>query len=77
MSFEISLSHIPTAGMSGTHSCWEFQTWASQPDVSPEVIGRQVVTALIQVVDELEAGALLTIDPNWTRFRLLPFRTRD
>ena len=46
-------------------------------EVSPEAIGRQVVTALLQVADELEAGALLTIDPNRTRFRLLPFRARD
>ena len=46
-------------------------------EVSPEAIGRQVVTALLQVADELEAGAFLTIDPNRTRFRLLPFRTRD
>ncbi len=46
-------------------------------EVSPEAIGRQVVAALLQVADELEAGALLTIDPNRTRFRLLPFRTRD
>jgi predicted nuclease of predicted toxin-antitoxin system len=41
-------------------------------EVSPKAIGRQVVTALNQVADELEAGALLTIDPNRSRFRLLP-----
>ena len=46
-------------------------------EVSPEVIGAQVVIALLQVADELEAGALLTIDPNRTRVRLLPFRTRE
>src|SRR5271170_7604963 len=36
-------------------------------EVSPEGIGRQVITALNQVADELEAGALLTVDPNKTR----------
>jgi predicted nuclease of predicted toxin-antitoxin system len=46
-------------------------------EVSPEFIGTQVVTALHQVADELESGALLTIDPNRTRVRMLPFRTRD
>jgi predicted nuclease of predicted toxin-antitoxin system len=46
-------------------------------EVSPELIGTQVVTALLQIADELESGALLTIDPNRTRVRLLPFRTRD
>ncbi len=46
-------------------------------EVSPAWIGAQVVAALLQVADELESGALLTIDPNRTRVRLLPFRTRD
>jgi predicted nuclease of predicted toxin-antitoxin system len=46
-------------------------------EVSPELIGTQVVTALLQVAEDLEAGALLTIDPNRTRVRLLPFHTRE
>jgi len=46
-------------------------------EVSPDAIGRQVVTALLQVAGELDAGALLTIDPNKSRFRLLPLRARD
>jgi predicted nuclease of predicted toxin-antitoxin system len=41
-------------------------------DVSPDVIGLQVIAALGQMVSELEAGALLTVDPNRTRMRLLP-----
>jgi predicted nuclease of predicted toxin-antitoxin system len=41
-------------------------------DVSPDVIGLLVIAALEQMVSELEAGALLTIDPNRTRMRLLP-----
>ena len=45
-------------------------------DVSPNVIGRQVIDALRQMSAELEEGALLTIDPNRTRLRLLPLQRR-
>jgi predicted nuclease of predicted toxin-antitoxin system len=41
-------------------------------DVSPEMIGEPVIVALRQMTDELDSGALLTIDPNRTRLRLLP-----
>ena len=41
-------------------------------DVSPDVIGATVVLALRQMADELEVGALLTVDPNRTRVRVLP-----
>ena len=47
--------------------------WSAM-EVSTEFIGAQVVMALLQVADELESGALLTIDPNRTRVRLLPLR---
>lgn len=43
-------------------------------DVSPDAIGRRVIAALRQMAAELEEGALLTIDPNRTRLRLLPLR---
>lgn len=46
-------------------------------DVSPDVIGKQVMAALQQMASELERGALLTIDPNRTRLRLLPFPSRQ
>lgn len=45
-------------------------------DVSPDVIGRPVVNALRQMTAELDEGALLTIDPNRTRVRLLPLQPR-
>ena len=45
-------------------------------DVSPDVIGRQVIVALGQMAVELEEGALLTVDPNRTRLRVLPLRPR-
>jgi predicted nuclease of predicted toxin-antitoxin system len=41
-------------------------------DVSPTVIGAQVVVALRHMEPELEAGALLTVGPRQTRVRMLP-----
>ena len=46
-------------------------------DVSPDVIGLQVITALRQMASELADGALLTIEPNRTRMRLLPLQLRS
>ncbi|MCW5260838.1 hypothetical protein D5045_11685 [Verminephrobacter eiseniae] len=45
-------------------------------DVSPDAIGKQIVIALRQMASELEEGALLTVDPNRTRLRLLPLQPR-
>lgn len=45
-------------------------------DVSPDVIGSQVVLAVRQMETELKAGALITVDPNRTRLRVLPLRPR-
>jgi len=44
-------------------------------NVSPDVIGDQIITALRQMASELEEGALLTVDPGRTRYRLLPFQS--
>ena len=46
-------------------------------DVSPDVIGKQVIAALRQMESDLEGGALLTVDPNRTRLRLLPLQPRE
>lgn len=43
-------------------------------DVSQDVIGNQIITALRQMESELEEVALVTVDPNRTRLRVLPFR---
>jgi len=43
-------------------------------DTSPEAIGELVVTALLQHREVLEAGALLTIDPQKLRVRILPIQ---
>lgn len=45
-------------------------------DVSPDVIGKQLVAALKQMETELEEGALLTVDPNRTRLRVLPLQPK-
>jgi predicted nuclease of predicted toxin-antitoxin system len=45
-------------------------------DVSPTAIGMQVIAALLQMESELQAGALLTIDPNRTRVNLLPLQRK-
>ncbi|OHC76264.1 MAG: hypothetical protein A3G18_06325 [Rhodospirillales bacterium RIFCSPLOWO2_12_FULL_58_28] len=46
-------------------------------DVNPDMIGKQVVVALRQMASELEEGALLTVDPNRTRLRVLPLRPKE
>lgn len=43
-------------------------------DVGIAAIGLQVVAALRQMAAELEAGALLTIEPDRMRIRLLPLQ---
>jgi predicted nuclease of predicted toxin-antitoxin system len=43
-------------------------------DVSPDAIGKHVIAALRQMATELADGALLTIDPNRPRLRLLPLQ---
>lgn len=45
-------------------------------DVSVDAIGDPVVAALRQMALELQQGALLSIDTNRTRLRLLPLRAR-
>lgn len=45
-------------------------------DVNPEAIGAAVIIALRQMAADLEDGALLTIDANRTRLRLLPLPPR-
>jgi hypothetical protein len=39
--------------------------------------GNQVIVALRQMASELEEGALLTVDPNRTRLRLLPLQLKQ
>ena len=41
-------------------------------DVNPDSIGQQILAALDVAPAELEAGALLVIEPDRNRLRLLP-----
>jgi predicted nuclease of predicted toxin-antitoxin system len=43
-------------------------------DVSPEAISKQIIISLRQMAPELKEGALLTVDPNRMRLRLLPLQ---
>jgi predicted nuclease of predicted toxin-antitoxin system len=45
-------------------------------DVSPAVIGKQILLALLQMRTELERGALVTVDPIRSRVRFLPLLER-
>ncbi len=45
-------------------------------DVSPDVTGAKVITALRQMRDELEQGGLITVDSNRTRLRVLRLQPR-
>jgi predicted nuclease of predicted toxin-antitoxin system len=46
-------------------------------DLNPDLIGHRVILALHQMAEELELGALITVDPNRTRLRLLPLTSGD
>jgi hypothetical protein len=41
-------------------------------NLAHDVIGKQVVDALHRLGEELERGALVTIEPERTRMRILP-----
>lgn len=45
-------------------------------NLAPEAISAHVITAIRQLSTELEAGALLTVEPGRTRARLLPLEPR-
>jgi predicted nuclease of predicted toxin-antitoxin system len=45
-------------------------------DVSPEAVGQAVAGAVRQVADELDRGALLSVEPDRMRMRLLPLQPR-
>ena len=46
-------------------------------NLDPNQIGRQVIRALAQMRAELDAGALVTVDPARTRLRVLPLAGRE
>ena len=46
-------------------------------DISPEASGTQTVAALRLLTSQLETGALVTIEADRTRVRLLPLKTEE
>ncbi len=43
-------------------------------DVSPDAIGAQIGASIRQLEAELDAGALVTVEPTRARMRVLPLR---
>jgi predicted nuclease of predicted toxin-antitoxin system len=64
------------ATLAATHGDKPSVVQIRSQDLSPDVIGRPVIDALRQMSAELEEGALLTVDPNRTRLRVLPLLPR-
>jgi predicted nuclease of predicted toxin-antitoxin system len=60
--------------LAATNAAWPSVVQVRVGNLRPHVIGAQVVEALRQMTEELEAGALVTIDPKRTRVRVLPLR---
>jgi len=46
-------------------------------DVNPEAVGLRVVAAIRQATADLDSGALLTVDPERARLRVLPLLPRS
>jgi predicted nuclease of predicted toxin-antitoxin system len=63
--------------LAATHGTKPSVVQIRSEDVSPDIIGKQVVAALQQMAMDLEQGALLTVNPKRIRARILPLRRRD
>ncbi|HYL65440.1 MAG TPA: hypothetical protein VE077_22705 [Candidatus Methylomirabilis sp.] len=46
-------------------------------DISPEALVSQTIHALRHATSDLEAGALLSVEPERTRLRILPLRADE
>lgn len=66
-----------SAILSATHGEKPSVVQIRSDDVNPANIGIKVIGALRQMEPELKAGALVTVDPNRTRLRLLPLPSKD
>jgi predicted nuclease of predicted toxin-antitoxin system len=61
-----------SAILAATHGSKPSVVQIRADNLSPAAIGSQLIAALRQMQDELEAGALLTVDTHRTRLTLLP-----
>ncbi len=62
------------ASLAATHGDKPSVVQIRSRDVSPEVAGHRVVAGLKQMKQELEAGAVMTLDSDRARLRLLPLQ---
>lgn len=61
-----------SAILAATHGAKPSVVQIRADNLSPSAIADQLITALRQMQNELQAGALLTVDPHRTRLTLLP-----
>ena len=73
MTYDLDFSAILAATQGGKPSVVQIRA----ADVSPDEIAPLVIDALRQMKNELDFGALLTIDLQRTRLRLLPLYSRQ
>jgi predicted nuclease of predicted toxin-antitoxin system len=60
--------------LAATHGLKPSVVQVRSEDVSPEAAGQVVISAVRQMADELDRGALLSVEPNRMRMRLLPLQ---
>lgn len=70
LTHDLDFSAILAASRGGNPSAVQIRSG----DVAPEAIGNLVIAALRNSEVELTTGAIVTIEPDRTRFRLLPLK---
>jgi predicted nuclease of predicted toxin-antitoxin system len=70
LAHDLDFSAILAATRGDQHSVVQTRS----ENVSPEVVGPAVISAVRQMTSELNEGALLTVEPGRMRVRLLPLR---
>jgi predicted nuclease of predicted toxin-antitoxin system len=68
LTHDLDFSAIPVATKGAKPSLVQIRA----RNITPEAVGNQIVAALRHAAAELEAGALLTVDADRMRIRLLP-----
>jgi predicted nuclease of predicted toxin-antitoxin system len=72
LTYDLDFSAI----LAATHGAKPSVVQIRAEGIRPDVIGRWVITAVRQMATELEDGALISVEPNRTRLRLLPLRSK-
>jgi len=61
-----------SAILAATHGAKPSVVQIRSDELNPSVIGARVVSALNQLEEQLQSGALVSVEPNRTKVRLLP-----